>query len=265
MNFLNAFLFSGAIILGLMILLWYVSLALKNSSIVDIFWGIGFIVVAWLTYTFAPQGYLPRRQLIAVLVTIWGLRLAVHIGVRNWGKPEDFRYARWREENGVRWWWASLFKVFLLQGVLMWIISAPIVAAQTSGFPAILTPLDYLGFLLWIFGLLFESIADYQLMLFKANPSNKGKLLTTGLWKYTRHPNYFGEAALWWGFYIIALASGSWWTIFSPILMTFLLMKVSGVAMLERTLKTKPGYEEYMKKTNAFIPWFSKNTNSHGL
>ena len=140
----------------------------------------------------------------------------------------------------------------------MWIISAPIIDAQTSGFPAILTPLDYIGFLLWLFGVLFESIGDYQLTRFKANPSNKGKLLTTGLWKYTRHPNYFGEAVLWWGFYIIALAAGAWWTIFSPIIMTFLLIKVSGVAMLELTMKSKPGFEEYMKDTNAFIPWFPK-------
>ena len=140
----------------------------------------------------------------------------------------------------------------------MWIIAAPIIAAQTSGFPAILTPLDYIGFLLWIFGLFFESMGDYQLMRFKSDPSNRGKLLTRGLWKYTRHPNYFGEAVVWWGFYIIAFAAGSWWTIFSPILMTILLMKVSGVAMLERTMKAKPGYEEYRKKTNAFVPWFPK-------
>ncbi len=137
MNFLNAFLFAGALILVFMILLWWLCLALIDSSIVDIFWGIGFIVVAWITFTLAPQGYLPRRQLVAVLVTIWGVRLALDIGVRNWGKPEDFRYAKWREENGPSWWWVSFFKVFLLQGVLMWII-----AAQTSGFPAILTPLD---------------------------------------------------------------------------------------------------------------------------
>ncbi len=172
MNFLNTFLFAGAVIL-----LWWLSLALKNSSIVDIFWGIGFVIVAWLTFTLAPQGYLPRRQLVAVLVTIWGVRLALHIGVRNWGKPEDFRYAKWREENSPSWWWVSFFKVFLLQGFLMWII-----AAQTSGFPAILTPLDYIGASLWTVGLLFEAIGDLQLTRFKADPSSRGKLLTTGLW-----------------------------------------------------------------------------------
>ena len=241
-----------------MFLLWLWSLLHKNASIMDIFWGLGFVLIAWLTFTVTPQGYLPRRQLVAVLVTIWGLRLALHIGVRNWGKPEDFRYAKWRKENGASWWWVSFFKVFLLQGLLMWIISAPIIAAQTSGFPAILTPLDYIGALIWTFGLLFESIGDLQLTRFKGDDSNRGKLLTTGLWKYTRHPNYFGEAVLWWGFYVIALVAGSWWTIFSPIIMTFLLMKVSGVAMLERTMKLKPGYEVYMARTNAFIPWFPR-------
>jgi steroid 5-alpha reductase family enzyme len=257
MPFVNLFLLAGAVILVLMIILWLISLILKNASIVDIFWGIGFIIVAWFAFSFS-QGYLPRKTLVCTLTTIWGLRLALHISIRNWGKPEDFRYAKWREENGMRWWWFSFFQVFLLQGILMWIISTPLIAAQTSGFPAILTPLDLIGASLWTLGLLFESIGDLQLMLFKSNRSNKGKLLTTGLWRYTRHPNYFGEAILWWGYYIIAVAAGYWWTIFSPIIMTWLLLRVSGVAMLERTMKLKPGYEEYIQKTNAFFPWFPK-------
>ena len=251
------FLQSGLLILCLMTLLWLLSLALKNASIVDIFWGIGFIVIAWFAFTIG-QGYLPRKQWMTALVTLWGIRLALHIGLRNWGKPEDFRYAKWREENGTRWWWISYLKVFVLQGFLMWIISMPIIAAQSSGFPAILTPLDLLGALVGLIGLLFEAVADLQLTFFKRDTSNKGKILTTGLWKYSRHPNYFGEAAVWWGIYIIALAAGAWWTVFSPILMTWLLLRVSGVAMLERTMQSKPGYEEYMKKTSAFFPWFSK-------
>jgi steroid 5-alpha reductase family enzyme len=257
MNFISLFLVSGAVILALMTLLWLLSLALRNASIVDIFWGIGFVIVTWLAF-FLAAGYLPRKHLVAILVTIWGLRLALHIGIRNWDKPEDFRYAKWREDNGARWWWFSFFQVFLLQGILMWIISAPLLAAQTSGFPAILTPLDLIGASLWAVGLLFETIGDLQLTLFKADPSNKSKLLTTGLWKYTRHPNYFGEAVLWWGYYLIAFVSGFWWTIFSPILMTWLLLRISGVVMLERTMKLKPGYEEYMRKTNAFFPWLPK-------
>ncbi|MCC6299794.1 MAG: DUF1295 domain-containing protein [Anaerolineales bacterium] len=257
MPFASLFLNSGLVILCLMTFLWLVSLALKNASIVDIFWGIGFIVIAWLAFSYG-QGYLPRKQWMAALVTVWGLRLALHIGNRNWSKPEDFRYAKWREENGARWPWVSYFKVFLLQGFLMWIISAPIVAAQTSGYPAILTLLDLLGLLLWAFGLVFETIADLQLSLFKLNPRNAGKLLTSGLWKFSRHPNYFGEAVVWWGIYLIALAAGAGWTIFSPILMTWLLLRVSGVAMLERTMSLKPGYEEYMRKTSAFFPWLPK-------
>lgn len=255
MNFTSLFLFSGAAILLMMTLLWLLSLTVKNSSIVDIFWGSGFILIVWLVFALAPQGYLPRRQLVAVLVTIWGARLALHIGNRNRGKPEDFRYARWREENGPRWWYVSYFKVFLLQGSIMWILSAPLIAAQASGFPAILTPLDLLGFCIWGAGLLFEAIADAQLAQFKRQSSNRGKILTSGLWKYSRHPNYFGEAVLWWGYFTIALAAGAWWTIFAPMLMTYLLVRVSGVSMLERTMKDRPGYETYMKKTSAFLPW----------
>jgi steroid 5-alpha reductase family enzyme len=140
----------------------------------------------------------------------------------------------------------------------MWIISAPILAAQTSGFPAILTPLDFIGTILWLFGLLFETLGDLQLILFKQNKANKGKILTIGLWKFSRHPNYFGESVLWWGYYLLALVSGFWWTVFSPALITWLLLRVSGVAMLERTMSLKPGYEEYMRKTSAFFPRFPK-------
>jgi steroid 5-alpha reductase family enzyme len=148
--------------------------------------------------------------------------------------------------------------VFLLQGFVMWIIGAPILAAQTSGYPAILTPLDLLGLLLWASGLLFETIADLQLSLFKLDPRNKDGALSTGVWRFSRHPNYFGESVLWWGIFLIALAAGAWWAIFSPILMTWLLLRVSGIAMLERTMRLKPGYEEYTRKTSAFFPWFPK-------
>lgn len=259
MPFLYVFLLAGGVILSLMTLLWLLSLRLRNASIVDIFWGMGLIVIAWLAFALTPQGYLPRKSLIVFLVTIWGLRLALHIGIRNRGKPEDFRYAKWRAEHGERWWWFSFVQVFLLQGFLMWIISAPLIAAQTSGFPAILTPLDWVGAWLWAFGLLFEAIGDAQLARFKADPASKGKLFTGGLWKYTRHPNYFGEAVLWWGLYIIALAAGRWWTLFSPVLMTILLLRISGVAMLERAMRQKPGYEEYMQQTSAFFPWLPKS------
>ena len=258
MPFLYLFIVVGGILFGLMTLLWAISLRLKNASMIDIAWGLSFVLMIWVAFALTPHGYLPRKDLVCALVTIWGLRLSLHIGVRNWGKPEDFRYAAWREEHGANWWWVSLFQVFILQGCLIWILSAPLLAAQTSGFPAILTPLDWLGTWAWAIGFIFEAVSDFQLTIFKANPSNRGKLLTTGLWKFTRHPNYFGEAVLWWGYYLMALAAGAGWTIFAPILMTFLLTKVSGVAMLERTMKLKPGYQEYMRNTSAFLPWFPK-------
>lgn len=259
MNFTSLFAWSGVLVIVSMLFLWLLSVRLKNASIVDIFWGFDFVLIAWTAFFLAPQGYIPRKELSVWMATLWGLRLTFHIGWRNWGKREDFRYAAWREQNGQRWWWISFFKVFLLQGILMWVISAPLIAVQTSGFPAILTPLDLTGGMIWGFGLAFETIGDRQLTRFKSNPANKGKLLISGLWKFTRHPNYFGDAVAWWGMYLVALASGSWWTIFSPILMTWLLMKVSGVAMLERTMSAKPGYEEYMQKTSAFFPWFPKS------
>lgn len=262
MSFLTIYVLTGGVILGLMILLWLLSLWLKDSSIVDIFWGTGFVIAGWVYFALTKDGFLARKLLIAVITTIWGLRLSIHIFIRNAGKGEDFRYRKWRGEAGSAWWWRSFFKVFLLQGILMWIISAPLLGAQISPLPAKLTWLDYLGALTWLVGFFFEAVGDWQLARFKANPANKGKLLTTGLWRYTRHPNYFGDATQWWGFYLIATAAGGWYTIFSPVVMTFFLRQVSGVAMLEKTLKnTKPGFQEYVETTNAFIPWFPRKNN----
>ena len=259
MDFWSIYLNLGLVILGLMALLWLVSLALKNSSIVDIFWGTGFVITAWTAFILTPDGYLARKLLLCTLVTIWGLRLSLHILTRNWGKPEDFRYQAWRKAAGDSWWWRSFFKVFLTQGVLLWIIATPLLAAQYHSQPSHLTWLDYLAIPLWLIGFCFESAGDWQLRRFKADPLNKGKVLQTGVWRYTRHPNYFGDSAQWWAYYLIALAAGGWWTIFSPILMTTLLLRVSGVALLEKSLKEeKPGYKEYVESTSEFIPWFPR-------
>ena len=254
---------AALVILGLMIALWLISLLLKDSSIVDIFWGTGFVITAWFYFFLTPDGFVARKWLIVILTTIWGLRLSIHILLRNWGHGEDYRYQQWRQEAGSNWWWRSFFKVFLLQGALMWIISAPLLAAQSNPNPARLIWLDYLGAILWGIGFFFEAVGDWQLARFRANPDNKGKLLNTGLWRYTRHPNYFGDAAQWWGFYLIAAAAGGYWTIFSPIIMTLLLRRVSGVTMLEKSLKeSKPGYKEYVETTNTFIPWFPHKSSS---
>jgi len=259
MGFLNLYLLAGLVLLCLMTLLWLTSLSLRNSSIVDIFWGTGFVVVVWVSFLLGTQGYLPRKILLAALVTIWGLRLSLHIFRRNAGKPEDFRYAKWRDESGARWWWVSLFKVFLLQGVLLWVVSAPLVAAEVSPTPASLGAVEGMAVLVWAIGFFFEAVGDWQLARFKADPANRGRLLDGGVWRYTRHPNYFGDAAQWWGFYLVAAAGGGAWTAFSPILLTFLLVRVSGVGLLERTLKdSKAGYREYMERTPAFVPWFPR-------
>lgn len=260
MTFLSVFTIAGSVILGIMTLLWLVSLRIEDASIVDIFWGTGFVISAWVYYLLAPDGYIPRKLLLVGIVTIWGLRLSIHIGQRNLGKGEDFRYQKWRQENGERWWYLSFTRVFLLQGALMWVIGLPLLAAQYYPTPERLTWLDWLGLGVWVVGFYFEAIGDWQLARFKADPRNKGKLLMSGVWRYTRHPNYFGDAAQWWGFYLIALATGSgWWTVISPVLMTFFLRFVSGVRMLEKSMKdAKSGYKEYVESTNAFIPWFPK-------
>ena len=260
LNFIQLHLTIGVWILGLMTLLWLISLILKDSSIVDIFWGAGFVMSVWVAFLSTLESVGPRDWLAVILVTLWGLRLSIHILIRNWGKGEDFRYRKWREENRGKWWWVSFFKVYLLQGVLMWIVAAPLTAIQLPAAQDALGILDYIGIGLWLIGFYFESFGDMQLARFKANPENKGQLLQSGVWRYTRHPNYFGDAAQWWGFYLLAASAGGWWTIFSPVLMTLLLVRVSGVALLEKSLKkNKPGYEDYVRRTSAFIPWFPKS------
>lgn len=245
---------TGLIVLVYMVVVWLVSLAIKDASIIDFMWGPGFILVAWVSYALT-DGDSTRKLIVDSLVTIWGLRLGVHIYLRNRGKGEDYRYRQWREQAGPSWWWRSFFKVNLLQGVVMWLVSVPLVVAQYHPQPPAFTLLDVLGIGLWVAGFLFEAVGDWQLAGFKADPANAGKVMDKGLWRYTRHPNYFGESLLWWGFFAFALAVGGWWTIFSPVLMTVLLIRVSGAAMLERNLKrAKPDYVDYMRRTSGFFP-----------
>ncbi|NIS81380.1 MAG: DUF1295 domain-containing protein [Anaerolineales bacterium] len=265
MTFIELFAIVGLIIFVLMTVLWLVSLVLRDSSIVDPFWGTGFVIASWVAFTLTPDGYPARKWLLSTLVTLWGLRLSLYLLWRNWGKGEDFRYRKWREDHGAKWWWRSFFQVFFLQGFLMWILSAPLVATQASTQPTRLIWLDAIGIVIWMIGFFFEAAGDFQIARFKADPANKGQVLRTGVWRYTRHPNYFGDATQWWGYFLIAAAAGAPWTIFSPILMTTLLARVSGVTLLERTLKeTKPGYKEYVETTSAFIPWPPKKSSTTG-
>jgi steroid 5-alpha reductase family enzyme len=258
--FTQVHLINGLVIFGLVTALWLFSLYLENASIMDIFWGEGFVIITWLTYFTekGPHGF--RDTILFLLVTIWGVRLALHIFHRNMDKPEDFRYAAWRKEHGATWWWRSYLQVFLLQGLLMWIISTPIVVAILGEDISLSNWLLTLGLIVGGIGFFFEVAGDRQLKKFKEIPANKKRILTTGVWQYTRHPNYFGEAMQWIGFYLFAVAGGGWWTIFSPILMIFLLIRVSGVALLEKTMQSRPGYAEYARKTSAFIPWLPKQS-----
>ena len=246
---------------AMMTLVWLLSLAKRDVSIVDVFWGLGFMLIAHIACRLGG-GYSGRKLLVTSLVTLWGVRLAVYLLWRNWRQEEDYRYRAMRQRHGERFGLASLYTIFGLQGALMWVISLPLQVAQISPAPARLTWLDTLAALLWAVGLLFESVGDWQLARFKADAANTGKVMNRGLWAYTRHPNYFGDALVWWAFFLIALAT-PWgaWTIISPVLMTFMLMRVSGVALLERKLvKTRPEYDAYRRQTNAFFPWFRRRT-----
>lgn len=234
--------------------LWLVSLPLRNASIVDMWWGPAF-VLAGMVYATAHLSVSPRGWALLAVVLAWAARLAWHIGRRNVGHGEDPRYAAWRTQHGASWWWFSWAQVFALQATVAWIVSWPIgvVLAHAAPFP---TVLDVVGLGLAVSGLLFEAIADEQLRRFKRT-APKGTVCDTGLWRYSRHPNYFGEAVVWWGVFVVAAARpGGWLTLVSPLLMTWLLLRVSGVTLLEQGLaRSKPGYAEYVRRTSAFVPW----------
>lgn len=233
-----------------MAVLWVVSLRLKDSSIVDLFWGFGFVIVAWLSLGLhAPS---PRGWLVCGLVTLWGVRLSVYLTWRNHGRGEDPRYAAMRAKAGPAWPMRSLVVVFGFQGLLMWLISMPVQFAIRS--LGEVGPIDLVGAALVLIGVTFETVGDLQLAAFKARPENKGQIITTGLWRYTRHPNYFGDAVTWWGLACFGIAAGAWPTVLSAGLMTFLLTRVSGVPMLESGMKHRPGYAEYVSRTSAFFP-----------
>ena len=259
MTFLQIYFQALLVIMIMMTVLWIFSIILKNVSIVDLFWGLGF-VIANIFYFISAGGNELRKLIVLVIVSTWGLRLSIYLTWRNYGKGEDFRYREFRKKYGEnRYWWVSFFQTFLLQGMLMWLISAPLLGAQYAGADKTLGILDFAGILLWIIGFIFEAGGDSQLAKFKADPSNKGKVLNTGFWKYTRHPNYFGDSAVWWGYGLICLSTGSYLPVLGSILMTALIIKVSGVALLEKSLTDKkPQYKEYIEKTSAFIPWIPK-------
>ena len=241
-----------AVLLASGVVTWLVSLAKRDVGIVDSLWSMMFLLAA-ATYAFALPETGPRTMMVLILVALWAFRLCVYITWRNWGEPEDRRYRAIRANNEPNFGVKSLYIVFGLQAVIAWVVSVPLLVAFAS--PAALNWLDALGMALWVVGMLFETGGDWQLARFKADPANAGRVMDQGLWRYTRHPNYFGNACIWWGFGLIAVAGGAWWALLSPLLMTFLLLKVSGVSLLEQDIgERRPKYADYVARTNAFIP-----------
>ena len=234
-------------------LAWPLSLLLRDASIADVAWGLVFIVIAWAAY--AAGAGTGAMLAAAVVVSLWGLRLSVYIGTRNHGRGEDRRYAAMRERRPASFWIWSLFGVFLLQGLIALVVSLPLQSlAADDG--ASLGPLAWAGLAVALLGLAFEAVGDAQLTAFKADPANRGKVMDRGLWRYTRHPNYFGDALFWWGVWAVCVGSGAaLWTLVGPALMTFLLIRVSGVRMLESDIAARrPEYADYIRQTSAFLP-----------
>ncbi|MBC7541940.1 MAG: DUF1295 domain-containing protein [Candidatus Sericytochromatia bacterium] len=246
---------NAGLVLAMMTILWVVSVVKRNASIVDPWWSMIFLLITG--HTSWATGLTPAKTVVVILVAIWALRLWLHLLTRNWGHGEDPRYVAFRRQYGPeRYWWVSFFQVFLLQGALALVISAPLQLLAAAALPDPVGLWTVLGALVFAVGLGFEGVADAQLRAFRRDPAQRGQVLDSGLWHYSRHPNYFGEAVLWWGFGLCALAVPyGWVTVFGPALMTYLLVKVSGVAMLDALLKeTKPGYVAYVQRTPAFVP-----------
>lgn len=243
-----------SVILMTLLVLWIMSLLRRDASIIDPFWGLGFVIVACLSSRLnSPTAF--RVQLLVSMVAVWGLRLSLFLLWRNWGHGEDRRYGSMREKHGKRFWWVSLLTVFLLQGVILCFVALPIQVAAIVNLSAPLSWIDGVGIFIWVVGVFFEAVGDWQLARFKADAQNAGKVMDRGLWRFTRHPNYFGDFCVWWGLYFVAAAGGAGWTVISPLVMSFLLMKVSGVTLLEQTITDRrPDYAAYKSRTNAFFP-----------
>lgn len=256
--FSDLLLLSAVAILVYMTVFFLLATLKKDSSIVDIGWGLGFVLVAFLTL-FVSKNFYAKQIIVSLLVLLWGVRLALHVYSRNKGKDEDWRYKKWREDWGSRYLIRAFLQIFMLQGFFMLVISSSFIYINSSDLKTF-NILDYLGIIIWVIGFFFEAVGDWQLSKFKSDQKNKGKIMTSGLWKYTRHPNYFGEVTIWWGIFLLALSiPGSWITILSPLTITFLLLKVSGIPLLEKKYEGNKEFKEYKKRTNAFFPWLPKN------
>jgi steroid 5-alpha reductase family enzyme len=254
---INIFLYTLVVLFIIAFALWIVSRIKNDVGIVDSFWSLLILAAGLCFLFFADMTITDRHTIIAILLAVWAIRLAAHITWRNWGQEEDSRYQTIRENNQPNFEFKSLYIVFLLQALLALIVALPLMSIFSS--ETAINSLDYIALALWLTGMFFETVGDLQLARFKASDKNRGQVLNTGLWRYSRHPNYFGEFCIWWAFFLFAVSSGYWWSIVSPLLMSILLLKVSGVSLLESTIsERRPGYASYCRTTNAFFPWFPK-------
>ena len=251
---------AAVVIAAMMLAVWAISVAIRDAGIVDILWGFGFVVVAWVSLL-VTDGHGVRAALLVAMATAWGLRLAIHLAFRNIGEEEDFRYQSMRRRAGDRFWLTSLVRVFGLQAAAMWVMSLPLQLGISEGDRG-WTPLLVIGAAVFLVGFSFEAIGDWQLARFKANPTNAGTVMDRGLWRYSRHPNYFGDATAWWGIGLVAASTPIGIVgLIAPALITWILIQVSGVPMVEHRLnKTRPGYAEYVQRTSPFLPRRPKTT-----
>jgi len=253
MTQLNAILIVILAVFIYMTALFLLAVKIKRNDLVDNAWGMGFVLISWLFFVLRPTEDW-RRILITLLISVWAIRLSWFLLQRYKGRKEDFRYAQWRKQWGNSWLWRSYLQVFLLQGFFMLSIAYPVFFhSRPAANPAVLV--DLIGLLVWVIGFFFESVGDAQMRAFKANPQNRGKVMNKGLWRYTRHPNYFGESTMWWGIFILTLNfSGGIFAIASPLIITILLLKVSGIPLLEKKYKENPEYQSYIRRTSSFFP-----------
>ena len=248
-----------ASVLFLYMSFWFgLSLLKKRNDVADVAWGLGFVLLAWTSFLLGPVQS-PRGFIVGLLISVWGIRLAWHIHTRNRGKAEDYRYATWREEWGRWFYLRSYLQVYVLQGILLFLIVCPVLLINKS-IDTDFNYFDLLGVAVWLLGFIFESVGDAQLARFIKDPVNKGNLIQTGLWRYTRHPNYFGEVTMWWGIWLVALSVPyGLLGIIGPLTITVLILKVSGIPMLEKKMALNPDFAAYKRRTSVFIPWFLKS------
>ncbi len=243
-----------AVILAAYMSLWFlISVIKKRNDVADMAWGVGFVLISWAAFFISEQTSV-RALLVNIFISVWGMRLAWHIFARNKNKPEDYRYLAWRHEWGKWFYIRSYVQVFLLQGVLLFLIVAPVLVINQNSNSS-LNFLDMVGVAVWLIGFCFEAVGDAQLAGFIKNPANKGRLMQSGLWAYTRHPNYFGEVTQWWGVWLMALSvSNGWLSLVGPLTITFLILKVSGIPLLERKMAEKPEFADYQRRVSIFFP-----------